>query len=104
MASTKEYLIYTMDLLSGLDDISYRTMMGEYILYFKDKVFGGVYDDRFLIKKTPAVLTMMPDAEFDLPYEGGSEMVLVDTDDKDFIKEIVIAMYDEIPTPKAKKK
>jgi TfoX/Sxy family transcriptional regulator of competence genes len=52
MASTKEYLINTLDLLSGLDDISYRAMMGEYILYFKDKVFGGVYDDRFLIKKT----------------------------------------------------
>ena len=104
MASTKEYLINTLDLLSGLDDISYRAMMGEYILYFKDKVFGGVYDDRFLIKKTKVALDMMPDAELDLPYEGGSEMVLVDTDDRDFIREVVLAMYDEIPAPKKRKK
>jgi TfoX/Sxy family transcriptional regulator of competence genes len=104
MASTKEYLINTLDLLSGLDDISYRAMMGEYILYFKDKVFGGVYDDRFLIKKTKVVLDMMPDAELDLSYEGGSEMVLVDTDDRDFIREVVLAMYDEIPAPKKRKK
>ena len=104
MASTKEYLTYTLNLLSGLDDISYRAMMGEYVLYFEDKVFGGVYDDRFLIKKTPSVIEKMPGAEFDLPYEGGSEMFLVDTDDRDLIKEVVVAMYDEIPASKAKKK
>ena len=104
MASTKEYLIYTLDLLSGLDDISHRAMMGEYVLYIKDKVFGGIYDDRFLIKKTPSVLKLMPDAELDIPYEGGSEMVLVDTDDRDFIREVVLAMYDEIPAPKKRKK
>ena len=104
MASSKEYLTYILDLLSGLDDISYRAMMGEYVLYFKDKVFGGVYDDRFLIKKTSSVVDMMPDAEFDFPYEGGSEMVLVDTDDRDIIKELVLAMYDELPDSKKKGK
>lgn len=104
MASTKEYLEYVLDLLSGLNDISYRYMMSEYVIYYRGKVFGGVYDDKFLVKPTKTVLEMMTDAEFEIPYEGGKAMVLVDTEDRDFIKEMVEKMWDEIPIPKKKGK
>ena len=100
MASSKDFLEYVLDLLSGLDEISYRAMMGEYVIYYRGKVFGGIYDDRFLVKPTKAAIELMPDAERELPYEGGKEMLLVDSDDRDFIKELVEAMYDELPAPK----
>ena len=103
MASSKEYLEYVLDLLSGLDDITYRAMMGEYVLYYRGKVFGGIYDDRFLVKPTKTAIELMPDAERELPYEGGKEMLLVDSDDRDFIKELVEAMHDELPAPKKKR-
>ena len=103
MASSKEYLEYVLDLLSGLDEITYRAMMGEYVIYFRGKVFGGIYDDRFLVKPTKAAVELMPDAERELPYEGGNEMLLVDSDDRDFVKELVEAMYDELPAPKKKR-
>ena len=104
MASTKEYLEYVLDLLSGLDDISYRYMMSEYVIYYRGKVFGGVYDDKFLVKPTKTVLEMMTDAEFEIPYDGGKTMVLVDTEDRDFIKEMVEKMWNDIPEPKKKGK
>ena len=100
MASSKDFLEYVLDLLSGLDEISYRAMMGGYVIYYRGKVFGGIYDDRFLVKPTKAAIELMPDAERELPYEGGKEMLLVDSDDRDFIKELVEAMYDELPAPK----
>lgn len=103
MASSKEYLEYVLDLLSGLDDISYRAMMGEYVLYYKGKVFGGIYDDRFLVKPIKAAVEMMPDVERELPYEGGKEMLLVDSDDRDFVKELIETMYEELPAPKKKR-
>ena len=102
MASSKEYLIYVLDLLSDLDGVTYRGMMGEYVIYYRGKVFGGVYDDRFLVKPTKTVLEMIPDAVFEIPYDGGKEMVLVDTEDREFIRQLVEAMYDEIPAPKQK--
>jgi len=104
MASSRDYLEYVLDLLSDLDDIDYRAMMGEYVIYYRGKVFGGVYDDRFLIKPTKSVLEMMPDAAQEIPYEGGKAMVLVDTEDRELIRQVVEAMYDEIPAPKRKKK
>ena len=67
MASSKDYLEYILDQLSGLDDISYRSMMGEYIIYYRGKVVGGIYDDRFLIKPVKSAVAMMPDAEMELP-------------------------------------
>ena len=76
MSSSKDYLEYILDQLSGLDDISYRAMMGEYIIYYCGKVVGGIYDDRFLVKPVKAAVTMMPDAELELPYEGAKEMLL----------------------------
>ena len=104
MASSKDYLEYILDQLSGLDDISYRAMMGEYILYFRGKVIGGIYDDRFLVKPVKSAAAMMPDAERELPYEGAKEMLLVDNvDDADFLCELLNAMYPELPAPKKKK-
>ena len=105
MASSKEYLEYILDQLSGLDDISYRAMMGEYIIYYRDKIVGGIYDDRFLIKPVEAAVAMMPDAEMELPYEGANEMLLVDNvENREFLGELLEAMYDELPAPKKRKK
>ena len=78
MASTKEYLDFVMEQLSGLDEISSRTMMGEYILYYHGRIFGGIYDDRLLVKLVPMALRLMPDAEMERPYDGAKEMILVD--------------------------
>ena len=103
MASTKSYLEYVLDLLSDLDGISYRAMMGEYILYYQGRVFGGIYDDRFLIKPVKSAVAMLPDAERDLPYDGAKEMILVDTEDRGFLKELIEAMYPELPAPKKRK-
>ena len=101
MASSKEYLEYILDQLSGLDDISYRSMMGEYIIYYRGKIVGGIYDDRFLIKPVKPAVAMMPDAEMELPYEGAKEMLLVDdVENREFLYELLEMMYDELPVPK----
>ena len=104
MASSKEYLEYIMDQLSDLDDISYRAMMGEYIIYYRGKIVGGIYDDRFLVKPVKAAKSMMPEAKMELPYEGAKEMVLVeDVEDREFLRELFEEMYDELPAPKKRK-
>jgi TfoX/Sxy family transcriptional regulator of competence genes len=104
MASTKEYLEFILEQLSLIDDISHRAMMGEYILYYQGKVIGGIYDDRFLVKQTKSAKEMMPEAQMQLPYEGAKEMILVDdVENKEFLKELFEAMYDELPAPKKKK-
>lgn len=104
MASSKEYLDFILEQLSESDDVTYRAMMGEYIIYYRGKVVGGIYDDRFLVKPTKSAAAMMPHAEMELPYEGAKEMLLVgDVDSKGFLKELLKAMYAELPTPKKKK-
>ena len=104
MASSKEYLGFILEQLSGLNGITSKQMMGEYILYMNGKIFGGIYDDRFLVKPTKSAAAMMPDADRELPYEGAKEMLLVDNvDNRDFLKELVTAMYDELPAPKQKR-
>ena len=104
MASSKEYLDFILEQLSELDGISYRAMMGEYILYYEGKVIGGIYDDRFLVKVTKSSREKMPDAELELPYEGAKEMLLVDdVENKEFLRELLEAMYPELPLPKKKK-
>ena len=104
MASSKEYLNYILEQLSELDEITYRAMMGEYIIYYRDKVVGGIYDDRFLVKPVKAAEAMLPDAERELPYEGGKEMLLVyDVESRIFMRELLAAMYDELPAPKKKR-
>lgn len=105
MASTKEYLDFIMEQLSELDEIAFRAMMGEYILYYRGKVFGGIYDDRMLVKPVPAALKLMPNAEMELPYEGAKEMLLVDdVDDREFLGELIRSMWEELPEKKKKKK
>ena len=92
MASTKEYLDFILEQLSELDEITYRAMMGEYIIYYRGKVVGGIYDDRFLVKPTKSALEMMPNAQKELPYEGAKEMLLVDDiDNRSFLKELIEA-------------
>ena len=104
MASSKEYLDFILEQLSELDDVSYRAMMGEYILYYHGKIIGGIYDDRFLVKPTKSAVAMMPNAEMELPYDGAKEMLLVDdVDNKEFLRELLEAMYSELPAPKKKK-
>ena len=104
MASSKEYLDFILEKLSELDDISYRAMMGEYIIYYRGKIVGGIYDDRFLVKNVKAASELMSDASLELPYEGAKEMLLVDDiDNKLLLKDLLEAMYDELPEPKKKK-
>jgi TfoX/Sxy family transcriptional regulator of competence genes len=104
MASTKDYLDYVLEQLSGLDEISCRAMMGEYILYYKGKVFGGIYDNRFLVKITTSAKALMPNAPLELPYDGAKEMLLVDNlDDKEFLAALFNAMVNELPAPKKRK-
>nr|WP_316621577.1 TfoX/Sxy family protein [uncultured Ruminococcus sp.] len=105
MSSSKEYLDYILEQLSEADEISHRAMMGEYILYCREKVIGGIYDDRFLIKPTEHAKKMMPKAAYELPYEGAKEMLLVDNvEDKAFLAQLVNGVADELPAPKKKKK
>ena len=101
MASTKEYLNFILEQLSGLDNIRHRAMMGEYIIYCDDKVVGGIYDDRFLIKPVKAAERLMPNAPRELPYEGAKEMLLVENiDDRDFLARLVSETAKELPKPK----
>ena len=105
MASKKEYLDFIMEQLSLSGDVSCRAMMGEYVIYYRDRVIGGVYDDRFLVKITPSSLAMMPDAEREIPYPGGGEMLLVDeVEDREFLARHFEATYGELPPTKRKKK
>ena len=104
MASNREYLDFILEQLSGLENVTWKTMMGEYILYYRNRIIGGIYDDRFLVKPTKSALAMMPDADRELPYEGAKEMLLVDNiDNRTFLEELLTTMYDELPAPKKKK-
>ncbi len=104
MASSKAYLDFILEQLSGLENVTWKAMMGEYILYWRGKIVGGIYDDRFLVKPTKSAVAMMPEADRELPYEGAKEMLLVDNvDNREFLEELLTAMYDELPAPKKKK-
>ena len=105
MASSKEYLNFISEQLSDLEEITYRSMMGEYIVYYRGKIIGGIYDDRFLVKPVKSAIAYMPHAKYELPYDGAKEMLLVDeVDNKDFLTGLFNSMYDELPAPKPKKK
>ena len=104
MASSKEYLDFILEQLSELDEITYRGMMGEYIIYYRSKVIGGIYDDRFLVKNIKAAADLMPEATLELPYDGAKEMLLVDdVENKGFLRDLLEAMYNELPAPKKRK-
>lgn len=105
MPSSQNYLEFILEQLSGLNDITYRQMMGEYIIYYRDKIVGGIYDNRFLVKSVKTAREKMPDAPMQLPYEGAKEMILVDNvDNRDFLTDLVSAMFNELPEVKKKKK
>ena len=105
MASSKEYLGFILEQLSSLEGITCKQMMGEYIIYLHGKIVGGIYDDRFLVKPTKSAAALMPDACRELPYEGAKEMLLVDNvDNREFLNELLTAMYAELPAPKQKTK
>ena len=104
MASSKEYLDFILEQLSELDEITYRAMMGEYIIYYRGKVIGGIYDDRFLVKNIKAAADLMPEAALELPYDGAKEMLLVDDiENKEFLRDLLEAMYNVLPAPGKKK-
>ena len=104
MASSKEYLNFILEQLSDLEEITYKSMMGEYIVYYRGKIVGGIYDDRFLVKPDKSAIAYMPNAKYELPHDGAKEMLLVDdVDNKDFLTGLFDAMYDELPIPKPKK-
>lgn len=105
MASSKEYLNFILEQLSELNEINYKSMMGEYIIYYQDKIIGGIYDDRFLVKPTKSALKMMPHAKMELPYENAKKMILVDNvENKTLLKKLFEAMFDELPEKIVKKK
>ena len=108
MASTKEYLAFVLDQLDGLEGVRTRPMMGEYVLYCGEKVVGGIYDDRLLLKATPAALRLMDEAGLDvqreLPYQGAKEMILADVDRRELLRQMVQAIADDLPDGKRKSK
>lgn len=104
MASTKEYLDFILGQLSNLEEITYRAMMKEYILYYRRKIVGGIYDDRLLVKPVETAIRYMPKVRYELPYDGTKEMLLVDeVDNREFLEGLFQVMYDELPNPKKKK-
>ncbi|WP_400206986.1 TfoX/Sxy family protein [Candidatus Methanomassiliicoccus intestinalis] len=105
MTSSKEYLQFILEQLAGLEEITYRPMMGEFILYYRGKIIGGIYDDRLLVKPVKSAIAYLPTATYELPYAGAKEMLLItDVDDREFLTGLFNAMYDELPAAKAKKK
>ena len=104
MSSGKEYLDYILEQLSDVEGVTCRAMMGEYILYCRGRIFGGVYDDRLLVKPTKSAKALLPDAPLEPPYEGAKPMLLVDNiDDRAFLRELITAMTPELPAPKKRK-
>ena len=98
MSSSKDYLNFVLEQLSQLEEITYRAMMGEYILYYRGNVIGEIYDDRLLVKPVKSALSLMPTALYELPYEGAKEMLLVDSvDNKEFLTQLFNAMYKDLP-------
>ena len=101
MPSTKGYLDFILEQFGETEDVTFRAMMGEYVLYCRGRVFGGVYDDRLLVKPTRAACAMLPDAAREQPYPGAKEMLLVDkVEDRAFLCALVEAMLPELPAPK----
>lgn len=104
MASTQEYRDYILDQLTGLEGISCRAMMGEYLLYCQGKLVGGIYDNRLLVKPTASAVRLLPDAPRELPYEGAKEMLLVrDPENRELLTELIQALYEGLPAPKPKR-
>lgn len=104
MATNKEYLTFVLEQLSEIDNITYRQMMGEYIIYQNGKIAAYLCDNRLLVKPVPSAETLLPDAPHEPPYDGAKDMILLEQiEDKQFLTQLFNAMYDELPLPKKKK-
>lgn len=101
MASSEGYLAYVLDLLSGVPEVTHRKMMSEYLLYASGKLFGGIYDNRFLVKDVPSARATL--TTYEIPYRGAQPMLLVDIEDADAITVLVEAMLPELPAPKKRR-
>ena len=105
MASDREYLNFVLEQLSELEEIGYRAMMGEFIIYYRGKIVGGIYDNRLLVKPVQSAIDYMHNTKYEIPYEGAKEMLLVDNvDNKDYLSGLFNVMYEDLPFPKVKKK
>lgn len=105
MPSSKEYLDYVLDQLSLVDGITFRAMMGEYIIYCRGKIVGGIYDDRLLVKPVKSALEKLPDAPLEIPYDGAKKMILIEEiDDREFMAELIESIFEELPSPKNNRK
>lgn len=105
MSTSKDFVAYVMEQLSGLEGVSNRAMMGEYVLYYKDKVIGGLYDNRLLLKPVSAALELLPDGPMELPYEGAKKMLLIeDLENRELLERLFTAMYDQLPATKKRAK
>ena len=105
MASHKEYVAFILEQFGEAEEVTARPMMGAYVIYCQGKVIGGVYDDRLLVKPTANAVKLMPEAPRVIPYDGAKEMLWVEElDDRNFLKTLAEAMYEELPFPKKKKK
>lgn len=101
MASSKEFLYFVLEHLSNLSDITYRAMMGEYIIYYGGKVIGGIYDNRFLVKPTPSALKIISNPQMEIPYPKGSPMIMItDIENTELLTQLFNAMYPELPERK----
>ena len=105
MATTKDYLNFVLDQLSGLPEVTSRSMMGEYLLYYRGKLFGDVCDNRLFLKPVPAAVELLPGAAYAPPYPGAKDMLLMEElDDRELLARVVEAMYPQLPEPKKRKK
>lgn len=104
MATKQSFLEYVSAQLDGLD-VRFRPMMGEYVVYYREKVIGGLYDDALAVKDVPTARALLPDAEPQPPYPGAKGMLFVDRlDDREFLAELFEAMWPELPAPKPRKR
>ena len=103
MSSSKDFLDFVLEQLSDLPDITWRAMMGEYIIYYRGRVIGGIYDNRFLVKPTASALKIIPNAPMEIPYDGGHPMIMItDIENRELLENLFNAIYPELPTPKKK--
>lgn len=105
MASDAGYFEYIKEQLSGIENISYRKMMGEYIIYAGDRIVGGIYDNRLLIKPVDAAVKYVKAPKYELPYDGAKEMLFIENvDDREFLTGLINTALDEFPVVKKCKK
>ncbi len=103
MASSRQYLGLVLDQLASLEEVSSRAMMGEFLLYVKGRVVGGIYDDRLLVKPTASARRLLPNARLELPYEGGKAMLRVEGVDGPGLAELMEAVAGDLPPPRRKR-